>query len=99
MLGMTKRFTFEKNTGLKNDEVFVVIDNNTDEVFSLENERESNSLVIRMNELADENEQLKSELKRCKEWLNSDKYDYQTTLAFIKSKGYSLQDVLEYGKR
>lgn len=54
-----KRFTFEKNTGLKNDEVFVVIDNNTDEVFSLENERESNSLVIRMNELAEEIEHLR----------------------------------------
>lgn len=49
-------------------------------------------------ELADENEQLKKELKRCRDWLNSDKNDYQLTLAFIKSKGYSLKDVLEYEK-
>ena len=51
-----------------------------------------------INELLGENEQLKKELERCKEWINSDKYDYELTLAFIKSKGYSLQDVLEYEK-
>lgn len=51
-----------------------------------------------LNKLNDENEQLKKELKRCRYWLNSDKYDYQLTLAFIKSKGYSLKDVLEYEK-
>ena len=49
-------------------------------------------------DLLNENEQLKKELKRCRNWLNSDKYDYQLTLAFIKSKGYSLKDVLEYEK-
>ena len=49
-------------------------------------------------DLLNENEQLKKELKRCKDWLNSDKYDYQLTLAFIKNKGYSLKDVLEYEK-
>ena len=49
-------------------------------------------------DLLNENEQLKKELKRCRYWLNSDKYDYQLTLAFIKSKGYSLKDVLEYEK-
>ena len=48
--------------------------------------------------LIEENEHLKKELKRCKDWLNSDKYDYQLTLAFIKNKGYSLKDVLEYEK-
>lgn len=48
--------------------------------------------------LEEENEQLKKELKRCRDWLNSDKNDYQLTLAFIKSKGYSLKDVLEYEK-
>lgn len=51
-----------------------------------------------LNKLNDENEQLKKELKRCRYWLNSDKNDYQLTLAFIKSKGYSLKDVLEYEK-
>lgn len=49
-------------------------------------------------DLLNENEQLKKELKRCRDWLNSDKNDYQLTLAFIKSKGYSLKDVLEYEK-
>ena len=49
-------------------------------------------------DLLNENEQLKKELKRCRDWLNSNKNDYQLTLAFIKSKGYSLKDVLEYEK-
>ena len=49
-------------------------------------------------DLLNENEQLKKELKRCRDWLNSDKNDYQLTLAFIKSKGYSLKDVIEYEK-
>ena len=48
--------------------------------------------------LKEENEQLKKELKRCKDWINSDKNDYELTLAFIKNKGYSLKDVLEYEK-
>ena len=51
-----------------------------------------------INKIVKENEQLKKELKRCRDWLNSDKNDYQLTLAFIKSKGYSLKDVLEYEK-
>lgn len=51
-----------------------------------------------LNNIAEENEQLKKELKRCKDWLNSDENDYQLTLSFIKSKGYSLKDVLEYEK-
>ena len=51
-----------------------------------------------LNELNDENKHLKQELKRCRDWLNSDKYDYELTLAFIKNKGYSLKDVLEYEK-
>ena len=53
---------------------------------------------IKIKQLEEENEQLKKELKRCRDWLNSDKNDYQLTLAFIKSKGYSLKDVLEYEK-
>lgn len=48
--------------------------------------------------LTKENEQLKKELKRCRNWLNSDKNDYELTLSFIKNKGYSLKDVLEYEK-
>ena len=54
--------------------------------------------VKKVQKLAKENEQLKKELKRCRDWLNSDKNDYQLTLAFIKNKGYSLKDVLEYEK-
>lgn len=53
-------------------------------------------LCTKMEKVVKENEQLKKDLKRCREWINSDKYDYETTLAFIKSKGYSLKDVLEY---
>lgn len=49
-------------------------------------------------DLLNENEQLKKELKRYKHWINSDKYDYELTLSFIKNKGYSLKDVLEYEK-
>ena len=51
-----------------------------------------------LSKLQKENEQLKEDLKRCRNWLNSDKYDYELTLAFIKNKGYSLKDVLEYEK-
>ena len=51
-----------------------------------------------VSSLEKENEQLKKELKRCKDWINSDKNDYELTLAFIKNKGYSLKDVLEYEK-
>ncbi len=59
---------------------------------------ECNYYVNLLNKLNDENDQLKKELKRCKDWINSDKYDYELTLAFIKNKGYSLKDVLEYEK-
>ena len=55
-------------------------------------------VVHLLNELNDENEQLKKELKRCKDWINSDKNDYELTLSFIKNKGHSLKDVLEYEK-
>lgn len=51
-----------------------------------------------LNALHDENEQLKKVLERCKDWINSDKNDYELTLAFIKNKGYSLKDVFEYEK-
>ena len=55
-------------------------------------------MVKLLNELHEEKEMWKREHERCKDWLNSDKYDYELTLAFIKNKGYSLKDVLEYGK-
>jgi len=55
-------------------------------------------IIDLLNELNDENEQLEEGWKRCRDWLNSDKYDYELTLAFIKNKGYSLKDVLEYEK-
>ena len=66
-----------------------------------ENWRLEKSKMDFANELAktiDENELLKQRLKRCRDWINSDKNDYELTLAFIKNKGYSLKDVLEYEK-
>ena len=57
-----------------------------------------NHLLNQNDELNDENEWLKKELERCRDWINSDKDDYELTLAFIKNKGYSLKDVLEYEK-
>ena len=55
-----------------------------------------NHLLNQNDELKKKNEQLEEGWKRCRDWLNSDKYDYELTLAFIKNKGYSLKDVLEY---
>lgn len=55
-------------------------------------------VVDLLNKLYEENEYLKKQLKSFKDWINSDKYDYELTLAFIKNKGYSLKDVLEYEK-
>ena len=75
----------------------VKIDEPTDSV-QLQKEAQLSIYEKRIIELENENEQLKKELKRCRDWLNSDKNDYQLTLAFIKSKGYSLKDVLEYEK-
>lgn len=66
--------------------------------FKEQNIREYTKLKKVCNECKKENEQLKQQLKRCKDWINSDKYDYELTLAFIKNKGYSLKDVLEYEK-
>lgn len=54
--------------------------------------------VAEINQMHKENEQLKKELERYRGWINSDKNDYELTLAFIKNKGYSLKDVLEYEK-
>ena len=60
--------------------------------------KDATILVYSNQEYRWENEQLKKELERCKDWINSDKNDYELTLAFIKNKGYSLKDVLEYEK-
>ena len=71
------------------------------EFLSTENTQIMNELKTRtqiQHQLEEENEQLKEELKRCRDWINSDKNDYELTLAFIKNKGYSLKDVLEYEK-
>ena len=91
---------------------YKIYDTFHDGIHWLVNQVEANEIVDKMNnldskarerskalsKLQKENEQLKKELKRCRDWLNSDKNDYQLTLAFIKSKGYSLKDVLEYEK-
>lgn len=55
-------------------------------------------VVDLLNKQQSEINSLKRELKRFKDWINSDKYDYELTLSFIKNKGYSLRDVLEYEK-
>lgn len=57
-----------------------------------------NGLFDKSERLEKENEQLKKELKRYKDWVNSDKNDYELILSFIKNKGYSLKDVLKYEK-
>ena len=91
---------------------YKIYDTFHDGIHWLVNQVEANEIVDKMNnldskarerskalsKLQKENEQLKQELKRCRCRLNSDKNDYQLTLAFIKSKGYSLKDVLEYEK-
>lgn len=71
---------------------YCIITDKDDTAYSID------ELVELLNEFQKENEQLKKELKRCKDWIKSDKYDYELTLAFIKNKGYSLKDVLEYEK-
>ena len=93
---MTKRFELR----LCSNGTYYVYENGTltDIDFDKFNKESADALVEEVNTLYDENEQLKKELKRCRDWLNSDKNDYQLTLAFIKSKGYSLKDVLEYEK-
>ena len=75
-----------------------IIDMKTSKIYHTTTGNDGYELCILLNKLHEENEQLKKELKRCKDWLNSDKNDYQLTLAFIKNKGYSLKDVLEYEK-
>jgi uncharacterized protein YmfQ (DUF2313 family) len=87
-----KRFTI--------DECGNITDTITNRTLYVENRyTECNYYVNLLNKLNDENNQLKKDLKRCKDWINSDKNDYELTLAFIKNKGYSLKDVLEYEKR
>lgn len=71
-------------------------DHNTKGVSQLIEREDYDRIVDLLNELEEENEQLKQELKRCRCRLNSDKNDYQLTLAFIKSKGYSLKDVVRW---
>ena len=89
--GLKKRFSVKKSgSGLYYRDGDYEIDNTIQ--FIIE------TIEMKLNQLSDENEQLKQELKRCRCRLNSDKNDYQLTLAFIKSKGYSLKDVIEYEK-
>ena len=91
-----KRFVYYEHKGA--DYILDTPNKSLDFIEMLGDCLEAEEIVDLLNCLNDENEQLKKELKRCRDWLNSDKYDYQLTLAFIKSKGYSLKDVLEYEK-
>ena len=85
-----KRFTLNTD-----DEGVILIPNS---ILKDGEEMSERAVVDKLNKLYEENERLKKELRRCKDWINSDKYDYELTLAFIKNKGYSLKDVLEYEK-
>ena len=89
---------------------YKIYDTFHDGIHWLVNQVEANEIVDKMNnldskarerskalsKLQKENEQLKQELKRCRCRLNTDKNDYKLTLAFIKSKGYSLKDVVRW---
>ena len=91
-----KRFTYYKSeiTGL-----YVITDEKHKETFSgMENKYNCNRIVRLLNTQEERIQELEQELKRCREWINSDKNDYELTLAFIKNKGFSLQDVLNYEK-
>ena len=92
----TKRFVYYEHKGA--DYILDTPNESLDFIEMLGDCLEAEEIVDLLNCLNDENEKLKKELKRCRDWLNSDKNDYQLTLAFIKSKGYSLKDVLEYEK-
>ena len=91
-----KRFAYYEHKGA--DYILDTPNESLDFIEMLGDCLEAEEIVDLLNCLNDENERLKKELKRCRDWLNSDKNDYQLTLAFIKSKGYSLKDVLEYEK-
>ena len=91
-----KRFVYYEHKGA--DYILDTPNKSLDFIEMLGDCLEAEEIVDLLNQLSDENEQLKQELKRCRCRLNSDKNDYQLTLAFIKNKGYSLKDVLEYEK-
>lgn len=55
-------------------------------------------VVELLNSKEERIKEYEKELKRCREWINSDKNDYEVILAFIRNKGFSLQDVLNYEK-
>ena len=89
-----KRFVYYEHKGA--DYILDTPNESLDFIEMLGDCLEAEEIVDLLNQLSDENEQLKQELKRCRCRLNSDKNDYQLTLAFIKSKGYSLKDVVRW---
>ena len=89
-----KRFVYYEHKGA--DYILDTPNKSLDFIEMLGDCLEAEEIVDLLNQLSDENEQLKQELKRCRCRLNSDKNDYQLTLAFIKSKGYSLKDVVRW---
>ena len=89
-----KRFVYYEHKGA--DYILDTPNKSLDFIEMLGDCLEAEEIVDLLNQLYDENEQLKQELKRCRCRLNSDKNDYQLTLAFIKSKGYSLKDVVRW---
>ena len=87
-----KRFVYYEHKGA--DYILDTPNKSLDFIEMLGDCLEAEEIVDLLNCLNDENEQLKKELKRCRDWLNSDKNDYQLTLAFIKNKGYFLKDIV-----
>ena len=87
-----KRFVYYEHKGA--DYILDTPNESLDFIEMLGDCLEAEEIVDLLNCLNDENEQLKKELKRCRDWLNSDKNDYQLTLAFIKNKGYFLKDIV-----
>ena len=87
-----KRFVYYEHKGA--DYILDTPNKSLDFIEMLGDCLEAEEIVDLLNCLNDENEQLKKELKRCRYWLNSDKNDYQLTLAFIKNKGYFLKDIV-----
>ena len=58
-----KRFEVMDYFDSQNKSIKAIRDNETTEIYSMDNELETNSVCIKFNELSDENEQLRKDLK------------------------------------
>lgn len=93
---MTKnRFVQNTNLVMQNNEVYVVCGD----------EHSADVVTTALNELINENEQLKNKLSETKEILRSIEKDRTQTLlicekyeGFFKEKGYNIQDLIDYAR-